>query len=260
MTSSAAISVVIVDDDKDAIFTLKSYLELMPLIELRGTANSWQKAVRLIREHEPDLVFLDIEMPGKTGFELLKEIENQGIKRSFSVVFHTAYDKYTIQALRESAFDFILKPPREDELKEVVQRFIDKRNKPRAANYKAFGKSMHPVVALPTNTGIQFFPSADLISFECRREIIGLRSVWFATLNNKQTIRLSSGTNASSIISYLGSDHFIQLSQSVIVNISYVLLVEYKTNTCFLYPPFDEESFRVSRQYMVKLRERFDVI
>ncbi len=260
MTATRTISVIIIDDDKESVFTLKSYLELMPVIDLRGIAYSWQKALRLIREHEPDLIFLDIEMPGKTGFELLKEIDDQGIKRSFKVIFHTAYDKYTIQALRKSAFDFILKPPREEELQEVIQRFLELKNTPQTANIQVYGKSLHPVVALPGNTGIQFLPKTDIICFECRKEIIGFRSVWHATLNNKQTIRLSSGANASSIISYLGTEHFIQLNQSVIVNVAYVMLLEYKTNTCFLYPPFDNYNFRVSRQFMIKLRERFDVI
>jgi two-component system LytT family response regulator len=232
----------------------------MPSIVLKGTATSWQNAIRLIRDLEPDLIFLDIEMPGKTGFELLQEIDKQGIKRNFKVIFHTSYDKYTIQALREAAFDFILKPPQEEELKIVIQRFLDQRSKPRSEPTLPYGKSMHQVVALPTSTGMQFIPKADIVLLECRKEAIGLRSVWYAILNSHQTIKLGQGTNAAAIISYLGPEHFVSLSQSVIVNISFVMMIEYKTSACSLYPPFDNTTYRISRQCMSKLRERFDVI
>jgi DNA-binding LytR/AlgR family response regulator len=162
--------------------------------------------------------------------------------------------------LREAAFDFLLKPPKEIELKEAVQRFLAQRNQPLATKAQTPGKILNQMVALPTNKGLQFFPKADIVCVECQKTNLGIRSTWVVLLNNRQTIRLRPNSNAGSIINHLGSDHFIPLSQSVIVNIAYVSMVEYKTNCCYLFPPFDEKPVKISRQYMAVLRERFDVI
>ncbi|MFZ4523322.1 MAG: LytR/AlgR family response regulator transcription factor [Bacteroidales bacterium] len=262
MTRNTAnpVSAVIIDDDKAAIFALQSFLELIPEVSVKGTATSCQKAIKLIREQAPDLVFLDIEMPGKSGFELLKELEKDGSPRNFKVIFHTAYDKYSIAAIREAAFDFILKPPREVEIKEAIHRFLKQEKLPPEAPGKSPGQSMSQMVALPTSIGLQFLPKSDLVYVECLKSSFSLRSTWSVVLNNTQQIKLRPNTNACSIISHLGADQFIALSQSVIVNISYVSMVEYKTLHCYLFPPFDQKPLKISRQYMMLLREKFDVI
>lgn len=260
MDETTNISVVIVDDDKEAIFALQSHLELIPEIEIAGTATHYQKAISLIRETSPDLVFLDVEMPGKTGFELLEELEKSGIPRKFSVIFHTAYDKYTIQALRESAFDFLLKPPKETELREAIQRFKEQKTRKPSSEPKPVVNVSKKMVALPTNTGLQFVPKAEIVYFECLRSAMGTRSSWTCVFNDQQTIRLRANIKSGSIIHNLGDYNFIQLSQSVIVSISFISSIEYKTYECFLFPPFDRQPFKISRRFMGELRERFDVI
>ncbi|MFZ4548636.1 MAG: LytR/AlgR family response regulator transcription factor, partial [Bacteroidales bacterium] len=152
MEPGKRIATVIVDDNKEAIFTLQGFLELMPEIEIIGTATHSAKAIKLIKELSPDLVFLDIEMPGKTGFELLNELDKTIPQRHFKVIFHTAYDKYTLQALRESAFDFILKPPRESELKEIIQRFSNQKSISPNSVVQRPNISFSQMAALPTNT------------------------------------------------------------------------------------------------------------
>ena len=260
METNKRISTVIIDDDKEAIFELQSYLELMPQVEIKGIATDYRKAIKLINEQSPDLVFLDIEMPGKTGFELLKEFEKPGSHRNFDVIFHTAYDKYTIQALRESAFDFLLKPPRETELKEAIQRYLRQKSILTEVKAEHSGLRMNLMVSLPTNTGLQFLPKADIVYVECQKTALNLRSSWSVVLNNHQTIKLHPNSGAISIIKHLGAESFIPLSQSFIVNVSFVNMIEYKTHTCYLFPPFDVKPIKISRQYMVALRDRFDLI
>ncbi|MFZ4462816.1 MAG: LytR/AlgR family response regulator transcription factor [Bacteroidales bacterium] len=260
MNRNKHISVVIIDDDKDAIFALRSYLELIPDIEIKGTATHYQKAVNLIKDQSPDLVFLDVEMPGKTGFELIEDFERNGERRNFSVIFHTAYDKYTIRALRESAFDFLLKPAKEEELKGAIQRFREQRNKPVPLEKNISNANHKEMVAIPTNTGLQFVPKSDIVYFEIQKSGMGLRSVWTVVMNNQQTLKLRHNTKANAIIHYLGDDSFIQISQGAIVSISFINIIEYKTYECFLFPPFDQKSLKISRQFMSELRDRFDVI
>jgi DNA-binding LytR/AlgR family response regulator len=116
------------------------------------------------------------------------------------------------------------------------------------------------LVALPTNTGLQFIPKADIVYIECQRSSLSLRSSWSAMLNNHQAIRLRQNAKASVILNHMGSEDFIQLSQSVIVSLAFINIIEYKTHECYLFPPFDAQPLKISRQFMAALREKFDVI
>ena len=99
--------VIIIDDEKAAIETLRRDLEVQADLEIKGTAGNGAKGKKLIMDIHPDLLFLDIELPDIQGIRLLSEIREQ-VLWDMKVVFYTAYDKYLLQALRESAFDFIL--------------------------------------------------------------------------------------------------------------------------------------------------------
>lgn len=104
---------VIIDDEPDAITSLSIILtEYCDNIEIVGTANSAIHGVQLINEHEPQLVLLDIEMPGGNGFDLLESVSD----KNFHVVFTTAYEHYAIKAIRANAIDYLMKPINIDEL------------------------------------------------------------------------------------------------------------------------------------------------
>jgi hypothetical protein len=103
-------------------------------------------------------------------------------------------------------------------------------------------------------------PKDEIVYFDCRKQGIGLRSSWRMTLNNQQTIKLRQNTKAGAIIKYLGDENFVQISQAMIVSISFINMIEYKTYECYLFPPFDGNSHKISRMFMAELKERFDVI
>ena len=109
MNESDKIQTAIIDDDEEFVFSLKEHLGFFPEIQLQGCATKYNQAKGLLLKENLDLVFMDIEMPVKTGFDLLEEARKSR-KQMFSVVFYTAFDKYLIQGLRESALDYILKP------------------------------------------------------------------------------------------------------------------------------------------------------
>jgi two-component system LytT family response regulator len=111
------IKTIIVDDEKIAQNLLKILLNKhCQNVELVGVASNVNEAFELINKHNPDLVFLDVEMPFGSGFSLLEKFEE--IK--FSIIFVTAYDKYAVKAFKFSAIDYLLKPIDEDELKSAV--------------------------------------------------------------------------------------------------------------------------------------------
>jgi two-component system LytT family response regulator len=115
---------IIVDDEQHNIDNLCWLLQqYCPEVLVTGTAANAAAARELIMQHPPDLLFLDIQMPGGNGFDLLQSLPN----RAFEVVFVTAYDHYGIQAVKFAAIDYLLKPIRMEELQAAVQKLTGRR-------------------------------------------------------------------------------------------------------------------------------------
>ena len=117
------IRAVMIDDEQNNIDNLKALLvKHCPQVAVIGFALNAEEGERLIRQTSPDLVFLDIQMPGKNGFELLQSLEHY----TFGIIFVTAHDQYGIQAVKFSAIDYLLKPVDVEELKAAVQKASSK--------------------------------------------------------------------------------------------------------------------------------------
>ena len=113
------LNAIIVDDEVQSRETLERMLvNFCPQVTIVGKAASVAEAVPLIDDHQPDVVFLDIEMPGGNGFTLLEHYE----EFPFEVIFTTAHDLYAINAIKFSALDYLLKPVNIRELQEAVKR------------------------------------------------------------------------------------------------------------------------------------------
>ncbi len=113
------ITAVIVDDEKRSRTFLKGHITTFcPEIKIVGEAENVSSAVKVIRELNPDLVFLDIKMPDGSGFDVVEQLRVEGEEESlkFKIIFTTAYDQYAIKAFRYSALDYLLKPIDPEEL------------------------------------------------------------------------------------------------------------------------------------------------
>ncbi|MBO9613672.1 MAG: response regulator [Dyadobacter sp.] len=119
---------LIVDDERLARNELKRLLEPYTKIEIVGEAANAEEALKLIEEQQPELLFLDIQMPGKNGFELLSSIEG----KSPEVIFTTAFDEYAIKAFEFNALDYLLKPIDTERLKETIHRIEENQAQPEA--------------------------------------------------------------------------------------------------------------------------------
>lgn len=115
--------IVIIDDETDAVEVIVKLLNSIQTIPTKivGVANNLEKGIKIITSNAPDIVFLDIEMPGRKGLE----IYNFFPKPDFKIIFITAYSQYAISALKKSASDYLLKPINLIELKESLSKAAD---------------------------------------------------------------------------------------------------------------------------------------
>jgi len=112
---------IIVDDERLARLNLKKLLEPYSEIEIVGAAGSCESALELINLHNPQLIFLDIQLSGETGFDLLEMVESP-----IDTIFVTAYDEYAIRAFEVNAIDYLLKPVNPERLKVAIERVINR--------------------------------------------------------------------------------------------------------------------------------------
>jgi two-component system LytT family response regulator len=166
------LKVVIVDDEPDAVKFIQGIVsEYCPNLEVAGTANSAREGVSVISQSLPDLVFLDVEMPHGSGFDLLSAFP----EKKFDVIFITAYNHYAIQAIKFSAVDYILKPVNISELIEAVSKVEQKRSSQeyRNLNYDNLLENLRTPrpskLAIPTNEGIEYLNTSEIIRVEADR-------------------------------------------------------------------------------------------
>ncbi len=259
MNNFEKIRTVIIDDSEKSIDSLKENLSVFPEIDICGFAAKHKQASELLVKEKPDLIFLDIEMPGKNGFELLNEVRKKGC--GSNVIFCTAYDKYMIRALRESAFDYIIKPIDPKELKNAIDRYKIQRGQKNTNTFSPCNNSPDGtvgIVALPTHLGLRFMDKDCILLFRCIHENRNTKPCWEALLTDLTSIKLGTNTSAGRIIQLLSEDHFVQINQSCIVNLHYINMVEFKTRNCLLVPPFDNMKLTVSRIWLLRLREMYE--
>ncbi|MGV8135177.1 MAG: LytR/AlgR family response regulator transcription factor [Mangrovibacterium sp.] len=243
-------SCVIVDDEEKWIASLSKSLEDYPEIRILGTSRKSKEAIILIRKYRPDLLFLDVEMPGMDGLELLRELRVY-ITWAMQVVFYTLFEKYLLQALRESAFDFLLKPYNKSELQEVMDRFFkQKMQKPSTSFEETFSRLIPGVKTfkIETVSGFQILHLGQIGYFDF------VKKEWLVYLSDQNYLRLKNKTTAEDILRY--SDSFIQINQHQIINIHFLSMIV--DNECILFPPFENKcNHKITRIYKDSLLEKF---
>jgi two-component system LytT family response regulator len=163
------IKTIAIDDEYHCLGTLEILIsEYCPDVQLIDKCQSPKNAFDLINKHQPDLVFLDIEMPGMTGFELLEQFDTI----PFSVIFTTGYDKYAIRAIRVSALDYLLKPVDPKDLKLAVEKIRKQQFRPLEEQFRLLldrvqqRETMVRQIAVPTRDGFEMILIDQLIRCE----------------------------------------------------------------------------------------------
>ena len=252
---SDLINIMIVDNEEACVNALLKDLKHYPQMNVIETFNSPVKAITRIIQEQPDVLFLDVEMPVLNGFELLKELRS-AMRPDLCVIFYSAFDKYMLEAIRASSFDFLLKPYQMEELDVVIKRIEENHlnRKP------VFEESMKHIenderrIALQTIDGLRLQKSADIVYFEFLSDL----HCWQMTLSDRTVHKLRSTTVAKSLLN-IGKT-FIQTAQDCILNIDYLCAIENKTLKCKLYPPFQDINIIISRRYYSKIKSALDII
>jgi two-component system LytT family response regulator len=247
---------ILVDDEADGIRTLTKMLQQhCAQVEIVGTSSSANMARQQIEDLSPDIVFLDIQMPGKSGLELLTELS----LKDFEVIFVTAHNEYMLQALQYSAADYLLKPVDEDRLVEAVQRVEkrlreDKKEERTDALLHNLSKSGNPAemrLCLPTLKGFIVLKLDEIIYCEAER------SYTIFHLEGKKTVTVSRP-----LIDYdnlLKDTTFLRIHKSFLINLHHVK--EYQKGEGGMVILSDNTEIEVSRrkkeQFLLKIREVF---
>lgn len=233
---------ILVDDERLARLELRSMLEEYPQIRVVGEADGVDAAVELIRAADPDVVFLDVQMPGRSGFDLLELVD-----ASFKVIFATAYDAHAIRAFEVNALDYLLKPISPRRLASAVERLgAEERPPERGARKLEYGDRL--------------FLTADerprllkVDQIECIRAAGDYTEVYTAGGR-----KLLVQKPLKEWEERLPENCFWRIHRSTIVNVEYVDRIEEGLNRSYLiYVRGVGEPFLVSRRYAGDLRARF---
>lgn len=252
MNNKQGLTAFIVDDNPTALQTLAEDLRNQPEFSTVHTFASYGEATLPLIEEQPDVLFLDVEVPGKTGLEFLSSIRPR-VTFSFKVVFYSGYSDYMIDAIRLSAFDFLLKPYKQSELRTVIDRIMLHRD-------EHTHLPLQGVAGMPRKIAMQTISELLLITMD---QILMLnysseQRSWRLTLTDLSTHQLKKGMTAQELLTL--DPTLVRVSNTSIINLTYLVAVENATQRCRLCPPYDQTEIIASRRYFSKLKEKFELL
>lgn len=240
------IRAMIIDDERLARQELKTIIEKFETIQVVADSGKPEEALDLIDRENPDLIFLDIQMPGMTGFELLDEIQG----RAPEVIFVTAYDEYALKAFEVNALDYLMKPVDEERLREAVSKVterIEDRKKQAEEETQEDGKlEIHDQVFLKDGDKCWFVELEKIRLFESEGNYV---RVYF---DNSRPLILKS---LNALTDRLSEKYFFRASRKHIINLRWIDKVETWFNGGLLVILKDGTKVEVSRRQSVKLKE-----
>jgi two-component system response regulator LytT len=255
------IQTIIVDDEKPAREELAYLLKAFPEISLVGQGKNGLEAVNLIKEHSPDLVFLDVQMPGLDGFGVLQKLVERKLKVPH-VVFATAFDHYAVQAFDVNAVDYVLKPFDKARISKAIQKAkkeIEAQTSPTERLEQLVSQLSAPKAAASQPTKILVRSQQRMLLVDAEDLIFasiegGLISVTARDLEGSSNYRTLEELHAA-----LDSDSFWRPHRSYLVNIHHIKEVVPWFKSSFMLKMNDKRSSEipVSRQQTKRLRELF---
>lgn len=239
------LTALVVDDEESARKLLIKLLEETSFFNEIRTASSVNTANYEMSQFIPDLVFLDIKMPGKDGFSFIYDL-----KQNFhdpEIVFVTAYENFAIKALRNQAFDYLLKPVNRKELKQCVARFIDQKNlsapKDKQLN-SVIPKDTLSRILVNTRTGTLFINPSSILYCKADGNYTSICT------GSKQHL---CSLNIGKVKEMLPGNGFIRVGRSHIVNYEYITMLDRKDSTVTLVRDEESVTIKLPRHHLKDL-------
>jgi two-component system, LytTR family, response regulator len=217
--------VIIIDDEPLSREIVKAYLKNFPDMEVLQECGDGFEGVKAIQEHKPDLIFLDIQMPKITGFEMLELIDHKP-----SVIFITAYDAFAIKAFEANAVDYLLKPVAEERFKTAMSSTGTQQGR----------------IVVKTGSKVRIIPVHEVQYLEAEDDFVKVVTADGSYLKNKTMTFYEDSLDAQ---------HFVRVHRSYIVNISQITKIEPYQKESHLAILRNGQQIPVSKTGYAKLKE-----
>lgn len=270
------IKTIIVDDEPLARKGLAIRLAEFSDIELIAQCQNGQEAIKVIKAEQPQLVFLDIQMPGMTGFEVLQELQNElPTEQMPLVVFATAYDQYALKAFEVHALDYLLKPVDDERLKECIEKIRTKISTSQNVDHQTkLVNMMSKLTGTDSETILQTLAQGDDLEVKEYNSFIAVKDVgettripvknvvWIDAAGDYMCVHCADGEThilrktMKQLENELDPTQFIRVHRSVIVNSVEVAKVLTLSSGEYVIQLTNKHEIRVSRSYRDKVREK----
>jgi two-component system LytT family response regulator len=235
-------TVLIIDDERLARLNLRKKLSIYSEIEVIGEASGVETGVKAIRELQPDLIFLDIQLSDGTGFDLLEKAEFKG-----KIIFVTAFDEYACRAFEINAIDYLLKPISNDRLKSAITNIIHSENE-------------------KINNRLHKFRYDDRLMIEQKKMIhfIKIENIVYIKADREYTYLFENGGKEYLVLKSIGywqkelpDEQFARVHRNSIINFNYIEKTERVGNTAKIFMRNIPEPVSISRGYYKLIKNRY---
>ncbi|MDZ7292155.1 MAG: LytTR family DNA-binding domain-containing protein [candidate division KSB1 bacterium] len=239
---------IVIDDEPLARQVIREFLQDFPQIEIVAECENGRQAVAAINQHKPDLIFLDVQMPGLNGLQVLEQIEHMP-----AIIFSTAYDEYAIRAFEVNAVDYLLKPFDRQRFATAVQRAIERRT--------GLGADMERLLRLLQHAQLSgTFP--DRLLVRSGERIIPVRVAeieWIEAADDYTMLHVGSAKHLcnlglSEIEKRLNPQQFMRVHRSAIINVSRIRHLEKDGEGGMIATMMSGEEVKVSRRHAAAVR------
>ena len=236
------LTALIIDDERLARLNLRKKLNMFPELEVVGEASGIESGIKAIRDLNPDLLFLDIELSDGTGFDLLNRVEFAG-----KVIFQTAYNEYACRAFEINALDYLLKPITKERLKKAIDNLANSSDDDSEQKNQKFRYDDR--IMIEQRKSIYFIKVENIICVKAVREYTSIFEK-----GGKEYVVLKSIGNWQK---ELPDEHFARIHRNCIINFNYIERSERYGNTANIFLSGMRDAILISRGYYKLIKTRY---
>ncbi len=241
------IRAMIIDDEMDGCDLLKGLLKKIRNVEVVDIANDSDHGIEKVLFYKPDLLFLDIKMPGKDGFQVIEELNKFHFNPA--VIFITAYDQYAIKAIKAAAIDYLLKPVALKDLKEAIRRFMGSDHfKKDEDKHEIITETGAETIKINTRTGFHVIRANEIILIEAEGN--------YSTITLASNKKIIATINIGKLLSELPA-YILRINRGLAVNSKTITEVDRKRKLCKITYGGVEQSFNISHEHIKEIDRIF---